>query len=68
MADDVNSRLGTLEQLARSTGERVTLLTWALGITAGLVIALLATTVNISFQLGRIAGELTVLVAHVQLR
>ena len=48
--------------------QRLTVLTWATGITAALMIATLAIVVNLSFQVGTIAGELSVLIAHVQLK
>jgi hypothetical protein len=48
--------------------QRFTILTWAVGITAALVIALLGTVVNMSYQLGQIAGELSVLINHVQMK
>jgi hypothetical protein len=47
---------------------RVTVLTWAVGVTAGLTIATLGMIVTLSYQLGQIAGELAVLVGHVQLK
>jgi hypothetical protein len=47
---------------------RFTVLTWAIGITAALVIATLATVVNLSYQVGQIAGELAVLISHVQMK
>jgi hypothetical protein len=43
-------------------------LTWAVGITAGLMIATLGMVVSLSYQLGRISGELAVLIGHVQLK
>jgi hypothetical protein len=50
------------------TAHRFTILTWAVGITAGLTIATLSMVVTMSYQLGRIAGELGVLIGHVQLK
>jgi hypothetical protein len=47
---------------------RFTVLTWAVGISAALTIATLGMVVTLSYQLGQIAGELSVLVAHVQLK
>ena len=47
---------------------RVTVLTWAVGVTAGLVIATLGMVVSLSYQLGQVAGELAVLINHVQMR
>ena len=41
---------------------RFAVLTWATGITAGLVIALLATTINLSFQVGVVTGQLSIIV------
>jgi len=46
---------------------RFAVLTWATGITAGLMIATLGMVVTLSFQLGQIAGELSVLINHVQM-
>jgi hypothetical protein len=47
---------------------RFTVLTWAVGISAGLTIATLGMVVTLSYQLGQIAGTLSVLVGHVQLK
>lgn len=47
---------------------RFTVLTWAVGVTAALTIATLGMVVTMSYQLGQIAGELAVLVDHVQLK
>jgi hypothetical protein len=47
---------------------RFTVLTWAVGILAALTAATLGMAVALSYQLGQIAGELTVLVGHVQMR
>jgi hypothetical protein len=47
---------------------RFTLLTWAVGISATLTVATLGMVVTLSYQLGQIAGSLSVLVGHVQLR
>lgn len=47
---------------------RFTVLTWAVGISAGLTIATLGMVVTLSYQLGQISGALSVLVGHVQLR
>lgn len=52
------------EQIQR----RFTVLTWAVGITAALTIATLGMVVTMSYQLGQIAGELSVLIGHVQLK
>ena len=46
----------------------IRVLTWAVGITAALIIATLGMVVSLSFQLGQIIGELTVLVGHVQMQ
>lgn len=48
--------------------QRLTVLLWATGITAALTIAILGMIVSMSFQLGTIAGELTVLIGHVSLK
>jgi hypothetical protein len=47
---------------------RFTVLTWAVGVTAALTIATLGMVVTLSYQLGQIAGELAILVDHVQLK
>jgi hypothetical protein len=47
---------------------RFTTLTWAVGVSAALTIATLGMVVTMSYQLGQIAGELGVLIQHVQLR
>ena len=52
----------------RHLDQRVTVLTWALGVTAALTVATLGMVVTLSYQLGQIAGELSVLVGHVQLK
>ena len=46
---------------------RFTLLTWAVGILAVLVVAMLGNLISMSFQLGHISGELAVLISHVAL-
>jgi hypothetical protein len=48
--------------------QRLTVLTWATGITAALMIAVLGMVMNLSFQVGQIAGELNVLISHVTLK
>ena len=48
--------------------QRFAVLTWAVGITAALVVATLGMVVTLSYQLGHISGELSVLVGHVQLK
>lgn len=52
----------------RHLDQRVTVLTWALGVTAALTVATLGMVVTLSYQLGQIAGELSVLINHVQLK
>ena len=47
---------------------RFNVLTWAVGISAALTIAMLGVVVTTSYQLGQIAGELAVLIDHVQLK
>ena len=47
---------------------RFTVLTWAVGITAALVIAMLSMMVNMSYQLGQTIGELNVVLSHVQMK
>jgi hypothetical protein len=47
---------------------RFTVLTWAVGIAAALTVATLGMVVTMSYQLGHIAGELSVLISHVQLK
>jgi len=46
---------------------RFAVLTWAVGISAALTIATLGMVVTLSYQLGQIAGELSVLIGHVQM-
>lgn len=47
---------------------RFTVLTWAVGVSTALTIATLGMVVSLSYQMGQIAGELSVLISHVQLR
>ena len=47
---------------------RFTVLTWAVGVSVALTIATLGMVVTMSYQLGQIAGELAVLIGHVQMR
>jgi hypothetical protein len=64
MSDDiaeVRSDIGELRQ-------RTTVLTWAVGIIAALVIAMLGNTLTMSYQLGQTIGRLDVLIDHVQLK
>jgi len=60
----MSTDMSDIEQVSH----RVTVLTWAVGVTAGLVIATLGMVVSLSYQLGQVAGELAVLVNHVQMR
>jgi len=46
---------------------RFAVLTWAVGISAALTIATLGMVVTLSYQPGQIAGELSVLIGHVQM-
>jgi hypothetical protein len=46
---------------------RFTVLTWAVGVSAALTIATLGMVVTMSYQIGQIAGELAVLIGHVQM-
>jgi hypothetical protein len=48
--------------------QRFTVLTWAVGATLGMLAALLGSMISISFQLGHVTGELSVLIGHVQLK
>jgi hypothetical protein len=48
--------------------QRLTVLTWAMGVTAALTIATLGIVVNLSYQVGQISGELSMLINHVQLK
>ena len=57
------------------TPERLTLLTWAVGLAValsiaelGMIASLAAAAVNISHQLGEITGQLAVLTGHVVLK
>jgi hypothetical protein len=52
------------EQIAR----RLTVLTWAVGISTALTIATLSVVVTLSYQIGQIGGELNVLIGHLQLK
>jgi len=47
---------------------RFAVLTWAVGITAALVIALLGNMITMSYQLGMINGRLDILISHVSLK
>jgi hypothetical protein len=46
---------------------RFTVLTWAVGASMALTIATLGMVVTLSYQMGQIAGELSVLIGHVQM-
>lgn len=59
----------------RELRQRVTVLFWAVGITAGLTIAILGTVVqmaiqtgNLAYQVGQTNGKLDVLCNHVQMK
>jgi hypothetical protein len=47
---------------------RFAVLTWAVGISAALTVAMLGTVIELSYRMGTIAGQLAVLIDHVQLR
>jgi hypothetical protein len=48
--------------------QRTTLLLWAVGILAGVMIAVFANLLVATYQLGQITGRLDVLISHVQMR
>ena len=48
--------------------QRTTLLLWAVGILAGVMIAVLGNLIAQSYQLGQITGRLDVLIDHVALK
>ena len=50
------------------TKHRFTVLTWAVGISSALTVATLGMVVSLSYQIGNIAGELSVLINHVQMK
>jgi hypothetical protein len=52
----------------RELRQRTTVLTWAVGILAGLTIAILGNLVVQSYQLGQTIGRLDVLIDHVQMK
>jgi hypothetical protein len=52
----------------RELRQRTTILTWAVGIIAALVIAMLGNTITMSYQLGLTIGRLDVLIDRVSLR
>jgi hypothetical protein len=64
MADDI----AEIRSDVRELRQRTTVLTWAVGIIAALVIAMLGNTLTMSYQLGATIGRLDVLIDHVQLR
>ena len=47
---------------------RFTILFWATGIVAAVEIAILGNLISMSYQLGQIAGQLSVLISHVTLK
>jgi hypothetical protein len=47
--------------------QRLTVLLWATGITAALVVATLGNTITMSYQLRQTIGRLDVLISHVNL-
>jgi hypothetical protein len=59
--DEILKTLATLST-------NVSVLNWAVGILAALLIALLTVMLNISHQLGRTNGALDVLIQHVQMK
>lgn len=48
--------------------QRLTVLTWAVGIVAALTIAILGNSISQSFQLGQTIGRLDVLIDHAQFK
>jgi hypothetical protein len=50
------------------TRQRVTVLLWAVGILAGVMVAVLGNLIAVSFQLGQTIGRLDVLIAHAVLK
>jgi hypothetical protein len=52
----------------RELRQRTTVLTWAVGLLAGLTIAILGNLVVQSYQLGQTIGRLDVLIDHVQMK
>jgi type VI protein secretion system component VasF len=52
----------------RELRQRTTILTWAVGIIAALVIAMLGNTITMSYQLGTTLGRLDVLIERAQLK
>jgi hypothetical protein len=47
--------------------QRTTVLIWAVGVVAGLTIAILGNLITQSYQLGQTIGRLDVLISHVQM-
>jgi hypothetical protein len=62
--DDISGIRADIHELR----QRGTVLTWAVGIAVALTIATLGMVVTMSYQLGQIAGELSVLIGHVQMK
>lgn len=52
----------------RELRQRTTMLIWAVGIIAALVIAMLGNTITMSCQLGTVLGRLDVLIDRLQLK
>lgn len=57
-----------MSDIPADTRHRFTVLTWAVGLSVALTIATLGMVVSLSYQIGQIAGELAVLVGHVQMK
>ena len=64
MSDDAADISGDIRELR----QRTTMLIWAIGIIAALVIATLGNTLTMSYQLGQTIGRLDVLISHVSLK
>jgi hypothetical protein len=47
---------------------RFMILTWVVGVTAALVVAMLGNVISLSYQVGQINGQLNVLINHVTLK
>jgi hypothetical protein len=62
--DDISEIRSDIRELR----QRTTVLTWAVGILAGLTIAILGNLVVQSYQLGQTIGRLDVLIDHVQMK